>query len=99
MCGTRARYACLTAWPSPQDARSHFIYKDSRGSLMAKRLITGLVVALFVSCVFTFWLSKKFSKPVAAAAPPVKVQYVAAAKSLDAGEVLTPEDLKMVEWP
>jgi pilus assembly protein CpaB len=66
---------------------------------MAKRLITGLVVALFVSCVFTFWLSKKFSKPVVAAAPPVKVQYVAAAKSLDAGEVLNNDDLKLVEWP
>jgi pilus assembly protein CpaB len=64
---------------------------------MAKRLITGLVVALLISCVFTFWLSKKFAKPVAAA--PVKVQYVAAAKSLDAGEVLTGDDLKMVDWP
>jgi pilus assembly protein CpaB len=84
-------------WQSLQDARSHFISKDSRGSFMAKRLITGLVVALLVSCVFTFWLSKKFAKPVAAA--PVKVQYVAAAKNLDAGEVLTVDDLKMVEWP
>ena len=64
---------------------------------MAKRLITGLFVALLVSCIFTFWLSKKFAKPVAAA--PVKVQYVAAAKSLDAGEVLSTDDLKMVEWP
>jgi len=65
---------------------------------MAKRLITGLVVALLVSCVFTFWLSKKFAKPVVAAVP-VKVQYVAAAKSLDAGVVLSNDDLKMVEWP
>ena len=65
---------------------------------MAKRLITGLVVALLVSCVFTFWLSKKFAKPVVAAAP-VKVEYVAAAKALDAGEVLTNDDLKIVEWP
>jgi pilus assembly protein CpaB len=64
---------------------------------MAKRLITGLVLALLVSCVFTFWLSKKFAKPVAAA--PVKVQYVAASKSLDAGEVLSSDDLKLVEWP
>jgi pilus assembly protein CpaB len=64
---------------------------------MAKRLITGLVVALLISCVFTFWLSKKFAKPVAAA--PVKVQYVAASKSLDAGEVLSVDDLKMVDWP
>jgi len=64
---------------------------------MAKRLITGLFIALLVSCIFTFWLSKKFAKPVAAA--PVKVQYVAAAKSLDAGEVLSSDDLKMVEWP
>jgi len=64
---------------------------------MAKRLITGLVVALLISCVFTLWLSKKFAKPVAAA--PVKVQYVAAAKSLDAGEVLNSDDLKMIDWP
>jgi pilus assembly protein CpaB len=65
---------------------------------MAKRLITGLFIALVVSCIFTFWLSKKFAKPVAAA-PPVKVQYVAAAKSLDAGEVLSTDDLKLVDWP
>jgi len=64
---------------------------------MAKRLIIGLFVALLVSCIFTFWLSKKFAKPVAAA--PVKVQYVAASKSLDAGEVISNDDLKMVEWP
>jgi pilus assembly protein CpaB len=65
---------------------------------MAKRLITGLFIALLVSCVFTFWLSKKFAKPVAAA-QPAKVQYVAASKSLDAGEVLSTDDLKIVEWP
>jgi pilus assembly protein CpaB len=63
---------------------------------MAKRLITGLFVALLISCVFTFWLSKKFTKPVAAA--PAKLLYAAAAKDLDAGEVLTADDLKMVEW-
>src|ERR1700759_3261729 len=86
------------AWRLLQAARSLFISKDSRGSFMAKRLITGLFIALVVSCIFTFWLGKKFAKPVSTA-PPVKVQYVAASKALDAGEVLSPEDRKMVAWP
>jgi len=66
--------------------------------MFAKRLMTGLLMALIISGLFTFWLSKKFSKPVSAAPVAVKVQYVAAAKNLDAGEVLTTASLKMVDW-
>jgi pilus assembly protein CpaB len=65
--------------------------------MFAKRLITGLLAALIVSGLFTFWLSKKFSKPVSAA-PAAKLEYVAAAKNLDAGDVLNTASLKMVEW-
>jgi pilus assembly protein CpaB len=62
-----------------------------------RRLILALVVALGVSGVFTFWLSKKYSKAPVKEAP--KHQYVAAAIKLDAGEVLHPGALKMVDWP
>jgi len=62
-----------------------------------RRLILALVVALGVSGVFTFWLSKKFAKTPAAA--PAKHQYVAASINLEAGEVLRPAALKMIDWP
>ena len=62
-----------------------------------RRLIFALVLALGVSGLFTFWLSKKFSKPVAAAPP--RHQYVAAAVNLDAGEMLHPASLNLIDWP
>lgn len=62
-----------------------------------RRLILALVLALGVSGLFTFWLSKKFSKPTAAA--PVRHQYVAAAVNLDAGEKLQPASLNLIDWP
>jgi pilus assembly protein CpaB len=62
-----------------------------------KRLILALVLALGVSGIFTFWLSQKFNKPRAAG--PVRHQYVAAAVNLDAGEMLHPQNLNMVDWP
>ena len=65
--------------------------------MVARRLITALFMALLVSGVFTFWLSKKFSKPHVAVVP--KLQYVATAKALDAGEILTDADLTLVDWP
>ena len=62
-----------------------------------RRLILALVLALGVSGLFTFWLSKKFSKPTAAA--PVRHQYVAAAVNLEAGERLQPASLHLIDWP
>jgi pilus assembly protein CpaB len=62
-----------------------------------QRLILALVVALGVSGLFTWWLSKKFSKPVAAA--PARHQYVAAAVNLEAGEMLRPASLNLIDWP
>jgi pilus assembly protein CpaB len=62
-----------------------------------RRLILALVLALGVSGLFTFWLSKKFSKPGAAA--PVRHQYVAASVNLDAGEKLQPTNVNMIDWP
>jgi len=65
--------------------------------MQAKRLLTGLLVALGVSFLFTMWLSRKLTKP--AAAVSAKQQYVAAAKDLQAGQALAPTDLTMIDWP
>lgn len=65
---------------------------------MARRLMLALVVALVISGLFTFWLSRRF---VHAARTPVQPpnQYVAAGRALDPGEVIRKEDLTMIEWP
>jgi pilus assembly protein CpaB len=61
-----------------------------------RRLLTALLMALIGSGLFTFWISRKFSKPVAAA--PIKQQYVAAVHSLDSGQTLQKPDLTLVDW-
>lgn len=65
---------------------------------MARRLMLALIVALVISGLFTFWLSRRF---VHAARTPVQPpnQYVASARALDPGEVIRKEDLTMIDWP
>jgi len=53
-------------------------------------------MALLGSAIFTFWISKKFAKPVAAAP---KQQYVASTQNLNAGETLQKANLQLVDWP
>src|ERR1017187_2828535 len=65
--------------------------------MSAKRLTISLVIALLVSGLFTFWLSKRVAKTDQPAHQ--KQLYVAAAKALEAGEVLKPGSLQLVEWP
>lgn len=63
---------------------------------MRNKLATAFLIALLVSGLFTFVLSRKMRS----AAPPVRKQYyVAAAVPLAAGEVLKPEKMKLIEWP
>jgi pilus assembly protein CpaB len=64
---------------------------------MARRLLSALIVALIISGLFTFWLSRRVngSRPV----PQAPNQYVAAARGLDPGETLKREDLTMIDWP
>ena len=64
--------------------------------MIARRMITALVVALVVSGLFTLWLSRKFTKPAAAVR---QQQYVATATPLEAGEVIEPSNVKMIDWP
>jgi pilus assembly protein CpaB len=61
-----------------------------------RRLATALVVALLLSGAVTFFLSRKLTSHNAHST--VK-RYVAPSRSLQAGEVLKPEDLALVEWP
>lgn len=62
-----------------------------------RRLLAALMIALIGSGVFTFWISKKFSKPVEAA--PQTLKYVGAMKPLDSGATLQKADLTLVDWP
>jgi len=63
-----------------------------------KRLVTVLFIAVIISGVFTLWLSHQVAKPRAAVAP-VALQYAAAAQNLEAGEVLRPDQIKLITWP
>jgi pilus assembly protein CpaB len=64
--------------------------------LTGRRLIFALIAALAVSGLFTFFLSKKVS---GARAKITSQRYVAAARSLEPGEMLKADSLEMVEWP
>jgi pilus assembly protein CpaB len=55
------------------------------------------VLSLAGSAIFTVWLSKKFSKPVAQNTG--ELHYVAVAQNVQAGDVLTPALLKLEAWP
>lgn len=66
--------------------------------MKAKRLLMSLMIALVISGVFTYWLSRRVGR-VAHVAGPQKQFYVAAAKALEAGELLKPGNLGLIEWP
>jgi len=54
---------------------------------MARRLMLALVVALVISGLFTFWLSRRVAHASRTVVQPPN-QYVAAARALDPGEVI-----------
>ena len=66
---------------------------------MNRRLTSAFIIALLISGVFTLWLSARFSKNRAATPPPAKNQYVAAGVNLQAGQVIDPNNLHMIDWP
>lgn len=64
----------------------------------AKRLMIALLAALLISGLSTFWLSRRLAK--AAHVEPAKKQLmVAANQTLEAGQLLKPESLRLVETP
>jgi pilus assembly protein CpaB len=66
--------------------------------MKARRLLMALLLAVTVSGLFTFWLSRRVAKAAHADAPK-KQLYVASGKALDAGELLKAGSLQLVEWP
>jgi pilus assembly protein CpaB len=64
---------------------------------MARRLTLALLVALVISGLFTFWLSRKMAGNRTAAQKPNT--YVAAVRAIDPGATLKREDVGLVEWP
>lgn len=65
--------------------------------MIARRLVFALLIAITISGVFTFWLSKKFARPHNSSSS--KLQYVATGRKMEAGEILKPADIKQIDWP
>jgi pilus assembly protein CpaB len=65
--------------------------------MVAKRVLTALILSLVCSAVFTFWLGKTFFKP---SGPNSGTQhYVAASQNAEPGLLLANTNLKLVDWP
>jgi len=64
----------------------------------SRRIIGALAIALLISGLSTWALSKKLTKPQVAA-PIAKAQYVAPSRALEADEILTQENTELVDWP
>jgi pilus assembly protein CpaB len=65
--------------------------------MMTKRILTAVIVALVVSGLVTYVLSERIAKNSGARNAP-KQEYVAVATDIEAGEVLTPQSLQLVDW-
>lgn len=65
--------------------------------MVARRLLTALVVALSVSGLLTWWIARKIS-PSAAASNAQKRQIILVTRKVAAGEVLQASMLKQSEW-
>ncbi len=61
-----------------------------------RRLLAALLMALFGSALFTFWISKKLARPTDTAH---RQHYVAATQDLAAGDSLQKQTLTLIEWP
>jgi pilus assembly protein CpaB len=64
-----------------------------------RRLLIALLVALLLSGGITYFLNRKISRRMASTPIATNQKYVAASRSLQAGEVLKAESLRLVEWP
>src|ERR1700722_3073412 len=93
------RCACHMRWRSRQGAVLVFAWWLCRDEAMnAKRLMMALLAALLISGLSTFWLSRRLAKAAHVGAPQKQVM-VAANQTLEAGELLKPESLRLVDSP
>jgi pilus assembly protein CpaB len=65
--------------------------------MQAKRILFALLTAVVVSGCFTLWLGSRLAH--SRAKNTGGLHYVAAAKGVDAGEVLAAENLQFIDWP
>lgn len=65
--------------------------------MRTRRLVIALVIAVAISGIFTLWISRRIGKIGVSQAGTL--HYVAAARSIEAGQVLKSEDLKEISWP
>ncbi len=61
-----------------------------------RRLAVALIIALVLSAGVTYFISRKLAAPKPARP---NLRYVAASRAVQAGEVLKPEDLVLIDWP
>src|SRR6202161_1103939 len=93
------RCACPMRWRSRQGAGLVSAWWLCRGEAMnAKRLMMALLAALLISGLSTFWLSKRLAR-AGHVGSPQKLLMVAAKQTLEAGQLLKPESLRLVESP
>jgi pilus assembly protein CpaB len=64
-----------------------------------RRLLVALLAALLLSGAVTFFLNRKLSRRMAGKPAETTQKYVAASRPLQAGEVLKPESLDLLDWP
>jgi pilus assembly protein CpaB len=67
-------------------------------AMSAKRILVALTLALLVSGVCTWLVSKRLSMPRAAKREP-DAQYVAPSRALQSGEMLRADNTELVAWP
>jgi pilus assembly protein CpaB len=64
--------------------------------MKTRSLLPALVVALIVSGLCTYWLGRRFLSPVKASQ---SLHYVATTGAMQAGDILHPANLKLIDWP
>jgi len=65
--------------------------------MQPRRIVFALLLALSVSALFTWWLSRNMAR--SRATLPPQNRYVATAHALESGEALAAADLTFVQWP
>ncbi|MGB8770558.1 MAG: Flp pilus assembly protein CpaB [Candidatus Korobacteraceae bacterium] len=64
-----------------------------------RRLLVALLAALLLSGAVTYFLTRRIGGKTGRAAAQTTQKYVAASRPLQAGELLKPDNLTLVEWP
>jgi pilus assembly protein CpaB len=67
--------------------------------MIARRIVPAFTIALALAALLTWFVSRRVSRPVLAAAPAPMDHLAAAARALNVGDTLTPDALKLVPWP